>query len=159
MSLTTRQRNITLERVQGSVAVKNRDGSVTVTSASPLGAIDIENKHGAVDVGVPASAGFDVRALTRHGDMENDFALVKQGSDDSPELNGTVGKGGPTLRIDTSDGDVTVRKSAVDPLPLVAPVPKITVEPPAPPVPAAKVPKPPKVPKVKAPEAPAVPKP
>jgi len=159
VSLTTRQRNISLERVQGSVAVKNRDGSVTVTSASPLGSIDIENKHGAVDVGVPASAGFDVRALTRHGDVENDFALAKQGSDDSPELNGTVGKGGPTLRIDTSDGDVTLRKSAVDPLPLVAPVAKITAEPVAPAAPALKVPKPPKVPKLKVPSPPAVPTP
>ena len=161
VSLTTRQRNITLERVQGSVQVKNRDGSVTVTSASPLGSIDIENKHGAVDVGVPASAGFDVRATTRHGDMENDFALAKQGSDDSPELNGTVGKGGPTLRIDTSDGDVTVRKSAVDPLPPVAPaavrITAVPVAPAAPAVPAVKVPK---VPKVKAPVTPpAVPTP
>ncbi|MEO7028396.1 MAG: DUF4097 family beta strand repeat-containing protein [Acidobacteriaceae bacterium] len=152
--LKTSARNITLERVQGNVQVKNRDGSVTLTSASPLGSVDVENHHGSVDVGVPASAGFTVKASTRHGDVENDFGLPKHGSDDSPELDGTVGKGGPAVLIETTDGDVTVRKSAVDPLPPVAPVaPKITTVPAVPVVP--KTPHTPKA--VKTPAAPVVP--
>jgi DUF4097 and DUF4098 domain-containing protein YvlB len=155
--LATRQKNITLERVQGDVQVRDRDGSVTLTSAAPLGSVDIVNHHGSVDVGLPATANFVVQAVTRHGGVENDFALAKQGSDDSPELNGTVGRGGPKVQIQTTDGDVTLRKSMVEPLPPVAPPPpKVTMEPP--PVPEA--PKPPKglrLPKV--PAVPAVPKP
>jgi DUF4097 and DUF4098 domain-containing protein YvlB len=152
--LKTSDRNITLERVQGNVQVVNTNGSVTVTSASPLGTIDVTNKRGSVDVGVPENAGFVVRASTRHGEVEDDFALMKQGSEDSPELNGTVGRGGPTVNIETTDGDVTLRKSSVDSLPaVIAPVaPKITV---APVEPAA--PKAPKAPKVKVPAPPAPP--
>ena len=98
----------------------------------------MENHHGSVDVGVPAEAGFVVQASTRHGAVENDFSLLKQGSDDSPELNGTVGKGGPLVRIDTTDGDVTVRKSSVASLPATAPVAqKVSVVPVAPKAPAA----------------------
>jgi DUF4097 and DUF4098 domain-containing protein YvlB len=154
--LKTNDRNITLERVQGNVQVVNTNGSVTVTSASPLGTIDVTNKRGSVDVGVPENAGFVVRASTRHGDVEDDFALTKQGSEDSPELNGTVGRGGPTINIETTDGDVTLRKSSVDSLPaVIAPIaPKITV---APVEPVA--PKPPKAPKVKVPAPPAPPRP
>jgi DUF4097 and DUF4098 domain-containing protein YvlB len=157
VSLETRQKNITLERVQGSVLVKNRDGSVTLTSASPLGSIDVVNKHGSVDVGVPDNAGFVLKASTHHGDVENDFSLAKSGSDESPQLNGTVGHGGPRINIETTDGDVTVRKSTVEPLPPVAPTaPKITVVPPVPPVPPmVKVPKVPKAPKISPPAPPA----
>jgi hypothetical protein len=123
-----------------------------VTSAAPLGTITVKNRRGSVDVGVPAAAGFTVQASTRHGSMENDFDLPKSGSDDSPELKGTVGHGGPTVSIDTTDGDVTLRKSSVEPLPLTPPAaPKLTMAPPAPPAPA---PKAPKVAKVKAPAAP-----
>ena len=153
--LKTNDRNITLERVQGNVQVVNTNGSVTVTSASPLGTIDVSNRRGSVDVGVPANAGFVVQASTRHGEVEDDFALMKQGSEDSPNLNGTVGHGGPLVHIDTTDGDVTLRKSAVDSLPaVIAPLaPKITVAPAM-----LDTPKAPKAPKVKVPAPPAPPK-
>jgi DUF4097 and DUF4098 domain-containing protein YvlB len=153
--LKTTDRNITLERVQGNVQVVNTNGSVTVTSASPLGTIDVSNRRGSVDVGVPEKAGFVVQASTRHGEVENDFSLEKQGNEDSPNLNGTVGHGGPLVRIDTTDGDVTLRKSAVDPLPaVIAPLaPKITVAPAM-----IDAPKALKAPKVKVPAPPAPPK-
>jgi DUF4097 and DUF4098 domain-containing protein YvlB len=151
VNLHTRQRNITLERVQGPVQVVNHDGSVTLTSAQPLGAIDIQNRHGSVNVGVPPTAGFVVQAETRHGDIENDFSLNKQGEGSHEQLNGKVADGGPTIRIQTSDGDVVVRKSTVEPLPPVplAP-PTITVIPavPASPTPHVAVPKIPQVPVV-----------
>jgi DUF4097 and DUF4098 domain-containing protein YvlB len=155
--LKTSDRNISLERVQGNVSVENTNGSVVVTSTSPLGSIEVKNKRGSVDVGVPATAGFMVQASTRHGSVEDDFDLTKTGSEDYPELKGTVGRGGPAITIDTTDGDVTLRKSSVEPLPLTAPAaPKLTVAPVAP-TPAPKVVKVPKAPK--APVAPAAPKP
>ena len=161
--LKTTDRNISLERVQGNVNVVNTNGSVVVTSASPLGTISVKNRRGSVDVGVPAAAGFVVQASTKHGSVEDDFDLPKSGSVDYPELKATVGRGGPTVTIETTDGDVTLRKSSVEPLPLTAPpAPKLTIAPPAPPASPApaepKVPKAPKVPKVKAP-APVEPKP
>jgi hypothetical protein len=130
--LTTRQRNITLERVQGAVQVGNRDGSVTVTSTSPLGAVDITNHHGSVEVGLPENAGFTVQASTHRGDLENDFALGKMGSSENPSIDGTVGRGGPMVKIATSDGDVTVRKSSLPPLPPLPPVPPVAAEAPSP---------------------------
>jgi putative adhesin len=128
-----------------------------VTSAAPLGTIMVKNRRGSVDVGVPAAAGFTVQASTRHGSMEDDFDLPKSGSEESPELKATVGRGGPTVTIDTTDGDVTLRKSSVEPLSLTPPAPpKLTLTPPPPPVAA---PKAPRAPKVKAPAPPMAPKP
>jgi DUF4097 and DUF4098 domain-containing protein YvlB len=120
--LKTSDKNITLDRVQGDVSVADDNGSVEVTNAPPAGAVNIQNQHGSVDVGMPAASGFVLNAQTRNGDMENDFGLTPQDqSDDSHTLRGTVGSGGPTVTIATSDGDVTVRKSTVAPLPPTPP--------------------------------------
>jgi hypothetical protein len=142
--LSTRDRGITLDRVQGNVDISNRNGAVSVTNASPLGQITINNSHGSVDLGVPGGAGFVVNAQTKNGDVENDFGLKQQGSDDRPELSGMVAGGGPTVKIYTTDGDITVRKAMVAPLPPVAPTPKIVMAP----MPVGPLPKLPKLPKL-----------
>ncbi len=127
--LKTSAKNITLDRVQGDVDVTDSDGSVEVTNALPLGAIDIQNRHGSVDIGLPAGAGFVLKAQTRNGDMENDFGLTSREQNETHSLDGTVRGGGPTVTVTTSDGDVTVRKSTV------APLPPSPAEPPSPPAP------------------------
>ena len=155
--LATREKNITLDRVQGSVQLTNRNGSVNVTNTSPLSQITISNQHGSVDLGVPEHAGFILQAQTKNGDIENDFGLEPMETAHVNVLTGTIGNGGPTVKVDTSDGDVTISKSSVAPLPptpLVAP--RITVKPPpAPHIVMPKVPKVPVLPKV--PDAPAPP--
>lgn len=129
--LKTQDKNITLDRVQGSVDVSNRNGSVELTNAAPLEAISIQNRHGSVDLGLPGKTGFTLNAQTRNGDMENDFGLTPGGDDEGHTLQGRVAGGGPTVTIATTDGDVTVRKSTVVPLPPAPPAaPRITLTPP-----------------------------
>jgi DUF4097 and DUF4098 domain-containing protein YvlB len=126
--LQTAYRNITLDRVQGSVKVTNRDGSVTLTNAPPIGTIEINNHHGSVDVGLPENAAFVLNAQTNNGDMENDFGLQDNENGHVKSMMGTVGSGGAAVKIQTSEGDVTVRKSSVAPLPPAPPAPpKLTV--------------------------------
>ncbi|MBB5065192.1 DUF4097 family beta strand repeat-containing protein [Granulicella mallensis] len=126
--LNTRERNITLDRVQGNVQITNRDGSVDITNTSPLGQITITNQHGSVSVGVPANAGFELNAQTKNGDIENDFGLAPMEKEEVNMLLKTVGHGGPQVKINTSDGDVTISKTTVAPLPPTAPIPpRITV--------------------------------
>jgi DUF4097 and DUF4098 domain-containing protein YvlB len=130
--LKTADKNITLDRVQGSVAITNRNGSVELTNAAPLEGISIHNEHGSVDVGLPAGSGFALDAETRNGDMENDFGLTLEGSNEHHSLRGRVAGGGPALAITTTDGDVTVRRSSVAPLPATPTPPAITMTPPKP---------------------------
>jgi DUF4097 and DUF4098 domain-containing protein YvlB len=128
--LKTQNKNITLDRIQGSVDVSNRNGSVELTNAAPLDSISVENQHGSVDLGVPGGAGFTLNAQTRNGDMENDFGLESKDADGVHTLQGRVAGGGPTVTITTTDGDVTVRRITVNPLPPSPP--RITLTPPAP---------------------------
>lgn len=150
--LKTQDKNVTLDRIQGRVSVSNRNGSVELTSAAPLDAISIDNRQGSVDVGLPGKVGFDLDARTRNGDMENDFSLTPQTEDEVHTLTGNIAGGGPTVTITTTDGDVTVRRSIVAPLPPAAPAPpRITL------APVRKIPRVPKTPGVPAPASPKIP--
>jgi DUF4097 and DUF4098 domain-containing protein YvlB len=131
LTLTTGNRNVTLERIAGDISVTNRNGSVDVTGAPPLGNLTIQNRNGSVDVTVPEQSGFTVDANTTNGDVNNDFSLATGGNDTHKNFSGTVGKGGPTLRITTSQGDISLKKATIMPLPPMPPAPpKLTALPP-----------------------------
>lgn len=128
LSLSTGNRNISLDRISGGVAVTNRNGSVNVTSAPPIGNITIENRNGSVGVTVPEGAGFTVDASTTNGDLDNEFSLPVQGSSSHRSLNGKVGRGNSVIRIVTSQGDISLKKADVAPLPPKPPSPpKISI--------------------------------
>jgi DUF4097 and DUF4098 domain-containing protein YvlB len=133
LTLTTHSRNITLDRVAGDVSVTNRNGSVDVTSAPPLSNVTVENRNGSVSVTVPEQANFAYQFDATNGDIESDFPQVKSNSEDSRKntVNGTIGKGGPLLRVTTSQGDVSLKKASIMPLPPMPPMPpKLTALPP-----------------------------
>ncbi len=121
--LTTRNRNITLDHMAGDVTVTNSNGSVDVTSAPPLGDVRIENRHGSVNLTLPDHLGFTVNAGTSDGSLQNEFGLPVNASGHESSLTGTVGKGGPRVKITTSHGDIDLRKALIAPLPSPPPPP------------------------------------
>ena len=150
VTLTSKNKDISLERVAGSVKISNRGkGDITVSNAPPLAPITIDNEHGSVNVGVPDATGFVLSVQAKHGDVENDFGVPVEGSDSMHTAMQTVGHGGPGVTI-TTMGDVIIRKSTQEPLPALPPAPATPA-----PVPA---PKAPKAPKLTAPKPPAAPK-
>jgi DUF4097 and DUF4098 domain-containing protein YvlB len=138
LTLTTHSRNITLDRVAGDVFVTNRNGSVDVTSAPPLSNVTVENRNGSVSVTVPEQSSFAYQFDATNGDIESDFSEIRvpDGGLQKKTLSGTTGKGGPLLRISTSQGDIAVKKGSIMPLPPTPPAPpKLTILPPLPPPP------------------------
>jgi len=127
-TLATGNKNVSLERISGDISITNRNGSVDLTSAPPLGNITVENRNGSVNLTMPEKANFSVQAETTNGDLENDFSLPQQGKEDSnrKSYNGAVGKGGPLVRVTTSQGDIAIKKA------VIAPIPPEPPEPPAP---------------------------
>lgn len=123
LTLSTRSRNVTLDRVAGDVSVTNSNGFVDVTSAPPLGNVTIENRNGVITLTVPEHASFSVDAQTNDGDLNNDFSLPTQGTDTHKNFTGTVGRGGPTLRLTNNNGDVSLKRTTVLPLPPTPPKP------------------------------------
>jgi DUF4097 and DUF4098 domain-containing protein YvlB len=121
--LNTRDRNITLDRIAGDLSITNRNGTVDLTSAPPLGNITVENRNGSVKLTLPEQASFNVRAETTDGSLSNDFALPVVDSNHSNAISGTVGKGTAAIKITTSQGDISLKKASVAPLPPLPPPP------------------------------------
>jgi len=121
VTLTTRNRNITMERISGDLSVTNRNGSVDLTSAPPLGNVTVENRSGSVNVTLPDQAGFTVQAETTNGDIDNDYGLNTDQDHSHKRFSGTVGKGGKLIRISTSEGDIALKKASLTPLPPLPP--------------------------------------
>ncbi len=121
--LNTRNRNITLDRISGDVSVTNSNGFVDLTSAPPMGNVTIENRSGDVTVTVPEHQPFTIDAQTTNGDLNNDFSLEALSSDTHKNIHGSVGSGGPHLRLITSQGDMEIKKAMVAPLPPLLPPP------------------------------------
>lgn len=136
--LTTKDRNVLMDHVSGSVQISNRNGTVDLSSLSPLGSIQIANERGSVDVALPDNAGFRVLAEARNGEIENDFGLSSQDHDKLHILSGTFDGGGPDVHITTSDGGITLRRSSGTtqhpheprlPVPSLSPVPPLSLPP------------------------------
>ncbi len=131
--LTTGNRNITLDRIASDVTVTNRNGSVDVTNAPPLSNVTIENRNGSVNVSVPEQSTFAYQLEATNGNIESDFSQIKSSDDEDTHKNavsGTIGNGGPMIRVSTSQGDVSLKKASILPLPPAPPAtPKITALP------------------------------
>ena len=131
VTLTTRNRNINLERISGDLSVTNSNGSVELTSAPPLGNVNVVNRNGSISLTLPEQAGFTLHAETTNGDLDNEFSLPVSGDENHKSLSGSVGRGDSTIHLTTSQGDVSVKKASIAPLPpLPPPPPPITAIPP-----------------------------
>lgn len=111
IAIATHAKDITLRQVSGAVNVRNSDGSVEVSAVNPIGVMNIENRNGSVQVTLPASAKFSVQATATDGEVHSDFNLSAQNGENQSTLSGSIGSGGPMIRIIAEKGDITLHKS------------------------------------------------
>ena len=139
--IQTRSKDIHLEDVAGDVTLENSNGSVELHQGRlPLGAIDITNRRGEVQVVLPEKAAFQLEATAQRGDINSEFEDVKvDNRGNQARATAVIGSGGPRVQISDDNGNIEIRKGSVIETPPAAP---------ATPAEPAKPPKPPKTPKV-----------
>jgi hypothetical protein len=108
--LNTRSKSVHLEDVSGDVHIDNSNGSVEMSAKAPLGNIDVSNVHGEVDLTVPANVGFQLDAQSIGGEIQSDFSVSVDNSGNNATARGTVGKGGPAVRLKADHGTIQLRK-------------------------------------------------
>lgn len=111
VSVTTHAMDVQLHRVTGDVRVRNANGAVEVKADDPIGSMDIANRNGSVQVGVPGNSKFSVAATAVDGEVHTDFKLVTENSNRHSIVSGSIGGGGPLLHITAQKGDIALRKS------------------------------------------------
>lgn len=126
VTLTTFSYDITLERIAGNTTISNSNGTVDLVSAPPLGNVSIDNRNGAVTLTVPTHSSFTVEANAANGQIFSDFdSLQQQTHNNHSILSGAIGNAGPILRVSTgTHGDISLRKSDIQPLPATPPAPR-----------------------------------
>ncbi len=108
--LDTRSKSVHLEDVSGDVHIDTRNAGVEVRSKAPLGNIDVTNVHGEIDVALPANAGFQLDAQSNGGEIQSDFNVSVDNRSNNATARGTVGKGGPEVRLKADHGTIQLRK-------------------------------------------------
>jgi DUF4097 and DUF4098 domain-containing protein YvlB len=109
--IATKQKDISLEDFKHSVKISTSNGDVRLQTSTPLTQpVNVEVNKGGIELEVPARANFQVDASSRHGDVECDFQGLKVNKEsETPTITGTVGKGGPMVRLQASYGTIHLR--------------------------------------------------
>lgn len=117
LNLRTKSYDINLENISGRINIDNRNGDITARfSTLPKEDIDIRNKSANISLTLPPSAGFELTAESRSGDIDSEFqaATLKKttGEAGGTRLEGKVGARGPRINLTTSYGSIGLRKGS-----------------------------------------------
>jgi Putative adhesin/Domain of unknown function (DUF5668) len=108
--LNTRSKSVHLEDVSGDVHIDDRNASIEIRAKGPLGNIEVSSVRGEIDLSLPPNAGFQVNAQSIGGEIQSDFNLKVDNSGNMATAQGTVGKGGPEVRLKADHATIQIRK-------------------------------------------------
>jgi len=126
--ISTHQKDITLTDFKHSVKITDTNGGVELrTSTPPAHPIEVHLNKGEIELSLPTSSSFQIDAASHHGEVESDFsgpALKVEKEGENPTISGSVGKGGPSIRLDTQYGTIRLlRQGPHSPTPPAPPHP------------------------------------
>jgi DUF4097 and DUF4098 domain-containing protein YvlB len=110
--LSTEVKDIHLEDVAGDIHIQDTRGDIEVSAKDPLGSVDIANTSGEISVSLPEKANFQVDAESDGGEIHSDFNNINVNNNQHNAVaSGTVGKGGPQVRLKTTNrGTIQIKK-------------------------------------------------
>jgi len=115
VDITTREKDIRLENIAGRVRIQNRRGNIELRyKTPPKDELDVVNESGNIEVTLPSAATFEISASSDKGEVESEFegpGLKKSDEKESARLEGKVGTKGPQIRVKTTYGTVSLRKT------------------------------------------------
>lgn len=126
--LTTRSKDINLDGVFGDLRLEDSNGAVQVTMRK-IGNIQIDNRNGDIQLSLPTQAAFNMEARAQNGEVQSDFSELKiENTNNLAKADGSVGNGGPSIRLNNEHGTIEIHKGAIE-----AAVPPVPPKPPKPP--------------------------
>jgi len=111
-TLTTQTKDVHLDDVSGSIRIDDRRGDIEVQAKAPLGNVDISTTGGEISVSLPAQPGFQVDAESDSGEIQSDYSLSINNQTNNATASGSVGKGGPQVRLRTNRGTIQIHKGS-----------------------------------------------
>jgi DUF4097 and DUF4098 domain-containing protein YvlB len=134
--ISTSAKDIECTAITGDLRVEGGDGDISVGAVAPVGELQIHNRNGAIHLTVPQSAGFQMQATARNGNIDSKLNLPVSHAGDGQSVTGQVGAGGPRIELVSDHGDIEI--TALD-IPVAPPAPPPPPAPPAPPEPGKSI--------------------
>jgi DUF4097 and DUF4098 domain-containing protein YvlB len=116
IQMTTKSTDVEINGFTDSLQLEVDKGDIDLRpSTLPLAKMSVRTRSGNIEIAVPESAKFDLKAATDHGDIENEFGepLKQVSYGNGAKLEGMVGTG-PNLSLVTERGTITVRKASAN---------------------------------------------
>lgn len=118
--------------VNGRIAVHTSTGPIEATTVNGSieanmdqlteGDVRLTTVNGSVTAGLPRTINADIDAETVNGRVETDFPVRVSGKMSTRHLRGTIGTGGPSLKLVTVNGSITLHEAVPGmPAPALAP--------------------------------------
>ena len=97
----------TTQRAEASTVNGSISARMGRTGSDPL---DFHTVNGSITLELGGEVNADLRASTVNGGIETDFPITVNGSIGRHRIEGTLGKGGTPLRLETVNGSIKLRK-------------------------------------------------
>lgn len=103
---------IDLAGALGTVNAETTNGGITIRLAAngPAGPVSAEATNGGIALVIPEGRGATLEAETVNGGISVDFPVQVQGRF-GRRLQTTLGNGGPLIRLETTNGGISIRRS------------------------------------------------
>jgi DUF4097 and DUF4098 domain-containing protein YvlB len=111
--VVTRSKDIDLSEIYGDTSVEDSNGTISVEPAGAYGVV-AKNDKGDVEVTLPPNASATVNGQTHNGDIVTDYSLPVTGDVDK-SVSGKIGAGAATIQMNTSNGDLRIKKGSAFP--------------------------------------------
>jgi DUF4097 and DUF4098 domain-containing protein YvlB len=112
LKLDTRNKSVHLEDLAGDVHIDDKNATIDLQTKAPLGDVDISSARGEIQLSLPAKAAFQLDAQSVGGEIQSqDFNLKVDNSGHIATASGTVGKGGPPIRLRADHGTIHIKKT------------------------------------------------
>ena len=99
-----------IEGIQGAFDLNTYRGDIRAIFARFAGPSRIDTYKGTVDISLPRSSAFEIRAdLQRHAEFDSDFPRTIHSTRRESEVQGAVNGGGPALRVKSYKGNIRLR--------------------------------------------------
>ena len=103
---------VTVSTTTGPVEATSVNGSIeTVILSATTGDVRLSTVNGSVTAALPRELNADIDAQTVNGRVETVFPVRVSGKISPRHLRGTIGNGGPSLKLITVNGSITLHES------------------------------------------------
>ena len=125
IDVSTVNGGLEIDGVSAPVEAATVNGSIEANmQALTSGDVRLTTVNGSVSAGLPLQINANVDAETVNGRVDTDFPVKITGKISTRHLRGTIGNGGPTLKLITVNGSITLHEADANPNPNPNPNPE-----------------------------------